>query len=100
MALTYLILNVCMLVWAVLLFVKKWHLPSKTWWITLAAMATLTLVFDSLAIHLGFFHYNQANILGITLGLAPIEDFFYALVAVIIVPALWKRFAPAKEHHE
>lgn len=100
MALTYLILNLFILTWAALLFVKKWKRPSKTWWITLAAMATLTLVFDSLAIYLGFFHYNEANILGITVGLAPIEDFFYALVAVIIVPALWKRFAPAKERHE
>lgn len=92
MAFTYLILNVVMLIWAALLLTKKVQLHARL--LTLGVLVGLTLVFDNLAIWTGFFTYNPAVILGIHIGLAPIEDFFYPLVAVIIVPALWKKFAP------
>lgn len=100
MAFTYLILNLVMLTWVVVLVVRPWKRPSTTWWLTFAIMALLTLVFDSLAIYLGFFHYNETKILGLTLGFAPVEDFFYALVAVLLIPALWKRFAPNKKESQ
>jgi len=96
MAFTYLALNIGFLLWAVFLFVKEWKRPSKSWWIALLALLILTLVFDNLAIWAGIFGYAPERILGLSIGLAPFEDFFYPVVAMIIVPALWKKFAPAK----
>jgi lycopene cyclase domain-containing protein len=53
------------------------------------------LIFDNLAIWLGMFSYNPELILDIHIGLAPVEDFFYALLACIIVPLLWEQFKPS-----
>ena len=97
MAFTYLALNIGFLLWAVFLFVKEWKRPSQSWFIALFALLTLTLIFDNVAIWADFFHYTPELISGIMLGLAPIEDFFYPLVAMIIVPALWKLFGNAKK---
>lgn len=97
MAFTYLALNLVFCVSIVVLFVKTYKKPSKAWWITLASLLLLTLIFDNLAIALGFFSYAPDRILGIYIGLAPIEDFFYAIMACLLIPPLWQRFAPAKE---
>ncbi|MGV9002200.1 MAG: lycopene cyclase domain-containing protein [Candidatus Saccharimonadaceae bacterium] len=75
---------------------KHFTKPSKTWWCTLAILLVLTLIFDNVAIGLGMFSYNPDRILGIYIGLTPIEDFFYALLACIIVPLLWERFKPTQ----
>lgn len=72
-------------------------MPSKNWWITLGAVLLLTLIFDNLAIWAGFFSYNPSLILGIHLGLAPIEDFFYAFMACLIIPLLLERFTQLKD---
>lgn len=92
MAFTYLALSIGFFLWALFLFVREWKRPSKSWWIALGVLLVLTLIFDNLAIWAGLFSYTPALISGISLGLAPIEDFFYPLVAMIIVPALWKKF--------
>jgi lycopene cyclase domain-containing protein len=75
-----------------MLFVRKLKRPSKNWWITLGIVLLLTLIFDNLAIWAGFFSYNPALILGIRVGLAPLEDFFYAVMVCLIVPLLLERF--------
>jgi len=49
----------------------------------------LTAVFDNVMIALGLFGYNPANISGAFLGLAPLEDFSYAVAAVVLLPSLW-----------
>lgn len=101
MAFTYLALNIVFCLFIIILFVKTVKVPSKTWWITLGAILLLTLIFDNLAIALGFFSYAPDRILGIHLWRAPIEDFFYAIMACLLVPVLWRRFAskkPTKEH--
>jgi lycopene cyclase domain len=97
MAFTYLILNIVFVACTVFLLAKRFTKPSKTWWITFTVLLVLTLVFDNLAIWLGMFSYNPELIVGIHVGLAPIEDFFYALLACIIVPLLWARFKPYSE---
>lgn len=86
---TYLILNlIVMLVVIVgLKIIPRW--PSRPWRLMFVALITLTLIFDSLMISLGFFYYSPDKILGITIGAAPIEDFFYAVLAAIMIPALW-----------
>ena len=63
---------------------------GRAMWVTLAVLLVTTIVFDSLLIYLGMFTYPTDKILGIRVGLAPIEDLFYALLAGLSVPAIWK----------
>lgn len=92
MAFTYLILN-CVFIAACLgALVKYIRRPSKAWWLTLLALIILTLVFDNLIIWAGIVAYDTSKLIGIYAGIAPIEDFFYAVLAVAIVPALWRFF--------
>jgi lycopene cyclase domain-containing protein len=53
-------------------------------------MLILTAVFDNLIILAGIVGYDETKILGISIGVAPIEDFAYTVVAVLLVPAIWK----------
>ena len=68
--------------------------PNKSWWITLAILLVLTAVFDSIIIWAGIVDYDIQKILGLYVGKAPVEDFFYAILAVLIVPTLWNLFDP------
>ena len=52
-------------------------------------LLVMTLVFDNLIIGTGIVAYENVKTLGMRLGLAPIEDFAYAVAAIVIVPALW-----------
>lgn len=67
---------------------------TKQWWLTLAALLAMTVVFDNIMISMGFVGYNTDKLLGIYAYVAPIEDFFYAVLAVLMVPAMWNIFAP------
>lgn len=53
------------------------------------ALAVLTAVFDSVMIGMELFHYDASHILGVKIGLAPIEDFAYPLAGVVALPGLW-----------
>lgn len=57
--------------------------------VTLAVLLALTAVFDNLIIMAGIVDYDPARILGVYIVQAPVEDFFYAVLAVVLVPALW-----------
>lgn len=88
---TYLILNLIFLVVVcTVLKIGKRHL-SKPFFITLAVLLLLTLIFDNVIILLGIVGYDADKILGIYLYKAPIEDFMYAVLAVLLVPALWNK---------
>ncbi|MFW0775425.1 prenyltransferase [Paenarthrobacter nitroguajacolicus] len=52
-------------------------------------LAVLTAVFDSVMIGMELFHYDASHILGVKIGLAPIEDFAYPLAGVVALPGLW-----------
>lgn len=71
---------------------RKRKIPPKTWWITLVLLLLLTLLFDNIIIWAGIVEYDTSKLLGIFAGYAPIEDFFYAILAASIVPILWERF--------
>ncbi len=58
----------------------------------------MTAVFDSLIVWSGIVAYDSSLILGLRVGIAPIEDFFYAIAAILVVPALWKLFGKRKEN--
>ncbi|HWI30980.1 MAG TPA: lycopene cyclase domain-containing protein, partial [Microbacterium sp.] len=57
--------------------------------ITAGALAVLTAVFDNVMIAAGLFTYPEQHVSGLRIGLAPIEDFAYALCAAFLVPAVF-----------
>ena len=59
--------------------------------IGLAAIPLLlmTAVFDNLLVGLGIVGYDPARISGVVIGVAPLEDFAYAIAVVVLLPSLW-----------
>ncbi|OAN38875.1 lycopene cyclase domain-containing protein [Microbacterium sp. H83] len=57
--------------------------------LTAAVLFLLTAVFDTVMIATGLFHYSAGHLLGIHVGLAPLEDFAYPLAGAVLLPALW-----------
>jgi lycopene cyclase domain-containing protein len=57
--------------------------------LTIIVLFLLTAVFDTVMIASGLFHYAQDPLLGLHIGLAPIEDFAYPLAGALLLPALW-----------
>ena len=89
--LTYLLLNLiviglCMLVLARL----GWLRWDRAMSIALAVVLLCTALFDSLIIAAGIVDYDRSLLLGVYVGYAPVEDFMYAILAVLIVPTVWK----------
>ena len=90
---TYLLLNTVFLaVVAVLLVVAvrrgRLRLPALLG--TLAVLLVMTAVFDNIMIGVGLLvAYDDDLISGIRIGVAPIEDFAYAIAAALALPALW-----------
>lgn len=87
---TYIALNIIFIIVVGFLLKLKPRRLSKALLVTLAALLVLTLIFDNLIVGLSIVGYDPSKILGIKLGVAPIEDFMYALLAVMIVPSLWR----------
>ena len=88
---TYIVLNLLFLTTVLGVLARRKVLTrGRAMWATLAVLMMTTIVFDSLLIYFGVFTYPAGKILGIHVGLAPIEDLFYALLAGLAVPAIWK----------
>jgi lycopene cyclase domain-containing protein len=75
-------------------FLLTWVIKSRyrcfTTPIVLLPMLVLTAVFDNLIILSGIVDYDESKLLGINIVAVPIEDFAYTVVAVLLVPAIWK----------
>ncbi len=84
---TYLLVNIFFLCFVVLLL--RITRVSKAQLVTLAGLLALTAVFDAIIVGLGIVAYNPSQTLGIHVFGAPIEDFFYAIMAALAVPTLW-----------
>ena len=56
---------------------------------SLGLLLVLTAVFDNVMIAIGLVGYDEARISGAFVGIAPLEDFAYALAAVFLLPSLW-----------
>jgi lycopene cyclase domain-containing protein len=54
-----------------------------------AVLLLTTAVFDNVMIGIGLVDYNPALISGAFIGRAPLEDFAYAIAAVVLLPSLW-----------
>lgn len=61
---------------------------KKDFWIVLGVMMLFTAVFDQLLTGLPIVNYNEANIIGIRLFFAPIEDFSYTIAGVILIGSI------------
>jgi len=74
--------------------IATWIIKSRfqcfTTPIVILPMLVLTAVFDNLIILAGIVAYDETKLLGISVGVVPIEDFAYTVVAVLLVPAIWK----------
>ena len=88
---TYLLLNIVFLVATACLIARRGAFNVRSVLVTLAALLAMTAVFDNLIIMAGIVDYDPAKILGIYIYQAPVEDFFYAVLAAILVPALWNK---------
>jgi len=87
---TYVILTISVLAIFALyaLLMRKW-LKAKPLILAASVMLLLTLVFDNLIIGTGIVDYDPEKISGVRLGVAPIEDFAYTLVALVLIPSLF-----------
>jgi lycopene cyclase domain-containing protein len=57
--------------------------------LTAAVVLVMTAVFDNIMISVGLVAYNPELITGAFLGVAPLEDFAYAIAAIVGLPSLW-----------
>lgn len=89
---TYLALNI---IFMALVLVVLGALKMLRWDTTmtrvLVLLIVLTAVFDSIIIGVGIVDYDYSKTLGLRLGYAPVEDFMYALLALLLVPTIWKK---------
>lgn len=56
--------------------------------VTAGVLLFLTAIFDNVMIAVELFTYPDEHLSGVKIGLAPIEDFSYALCAAFLVPAV------------
>ena len=66
--------------------VRRWWGPMA---VGIIVLFLLTAVFDNLMIHADLITYNHSKISGVRIGQIPIEDFFYPLAGVVLLPTLW-----------
>lgn len=74
--------------------------PSRRWWaatgLTLLALVVLTAVFDTAMIAADLFRFDESKLIGLHVGLAPIEDFAWPIAAVAVVPAVVLLLTPRR----
>ena len=70
--------------------VPRWRLVG----LTAIVMVVMTAVFDNVLVGAGIVAYDPSRISGIRIGVAPIEDFAYAIAAVVLLPCLWSLLTP------
>lgn len=88
---TYLLVNLIFIVLVIGVLRVRLVRPSRAVWLSLVALLVLTAIFDSLIVGFGIVGYDVDKILGVYIGKAPIEDFFYAVMALLIVVTVWKK---------
>lgn len=75
--------------------------PGRRWWwstaVTIAVLLVLTAVFDTVMIAADLFRFAEDDLLGIRIGLAPLEDLAWPLAAGLLLPALWLLLTPQEE---
>ena len=57
--------------------------------VAVVVLVALTAVFDNVIVGTGIVGYDTSRILGVRIGVAPVEDFAYAIAAALALPAIW-----------
>ena len=68
--------------------IARASVSRATWW-TLAILLAATVIGDNFIVATGIVAYDPTKILGVFIGVAPVEDFAYSLVAATLIPAIW-----------
>jgi lycopene cyclase domain-containing protein len=66
--------------------------------LTLGFVLIMTAIFDNVMIAIGLVGYADELISGGFIGIAPLEDFAYAVAAVVLLPALWTLIGSRREN--
>jgi lycopene cyclase domain-containing protein len=94
---TYWLLNLPFLALAALLGVFAFRrLSWPAIGITAAVLLIMTAIFDNIMIGIGLVAYEPSLISGWFVGIAPVEDFAYALAAIVGLPSLWVLLGPSR----
>ncbi|WP_308012735.1 lycopene cyclase domain-containing protein [Microbacterium paraoxydans] len=103
---SYLQLAACFLLVAVVVGVilpllrrRRGPLPSAVL-LTVLVLFLLTAVFDTVMIASGLFRYARDPLLGVYIGLAPVEDFAYPLAGALLLPAVWTELRARRRARE
>lgn len=95
---TYLTLNTLFSLVVIILLGRRLMLvPKKPLVTTLLFLLLLTAIFDNVIVGVGVVAYDTSKLLGAYVGYAPVEDFMYAILAVILVPTIWHMAGGAHE---
>lgn len=57
--------------------------------VVVLTIVVLTAIFDNVIILAGLVGYHDDLISGLFVGVAPLEDFAYAIAAAVLLPTLW-----------
>ena len=90
---TYLTMSIPYMLWSVgLTALAKWkfRLRLQSLVVPVAALLVSTALFDNLIVGSGLVAYDESRIIGVRIGVAPIEDFLYAIVAVLVTASVWQ----------
>jgi len=66
--------------------------------LTAAVVLVMTAVFDNIMIAVGLVDYAPDLISGAFVGIAPLEDFAYAIAAIVALPSLWVLLGRRESH--
>ena len=72
-----------------LLALRRKGLRATSVLLGLAVLLVMTAIFDNVMIGVGLVGYDTARISGAFIGMAPLEDFAYAIAAGVLLPSLW-----------
>ena len=70
---------------------SRFDYPEYYWYrrMPVVILLAMTLVFDNIMIEVGLVGYDPDALVGLILLHAPIEDFAYAIAALVLLPAVW-----------
>ena len=69
----------------------------RTAGLSTAVLLVMTAVFDNVMIGVGLVGYDESRISGAFVGIAPLEDFAYAVAALVLLPSVWTLLGSRRE---
>jgi lycopene cyclase domain-containing protein len=97
---TYLLLDLAFLGTVGLVALATWLSRRMPAWrlvaFTAIPLLVMTAIFDNVLVGVHIVSYDPELITGAVIGVAPVEDFSYAIAAVVLLPCLWALLAPRR----